>query len=263
MSQPIYVVDAFTAKPFAGNPAGVCPLAAPISEESMQSIAMEMNHAETAFTHRRQDGDWDLRWFTPACEVDLCGHATLATAYILWSTGAAEGPLRFHTRSGVLTANRAGDQIELDFPAEPATAIPTPELAREILGGEPVWFGKNRMDYVAELTDESAVRNFVPDLAKIRALGERCLLITAQASNSGYDFISRAFAPSFGIDEDPVTGSAHCCLGPYWSEKLGNASLVGYQASQRGGYVGTEVREGRVILRGQAVTTLSGTLLTV
>ncbi len=258
MSQPIYVVDAFTEVPFRGNPAGVCPLDVALDERIMQSIAMEMNHAETAFPLRRADGDWDLRWFTPACEVDLCGHATLASAHILWSTGRAEGALRFHTRSGVLTAAQVGDQIELDFPSE--RADPLALDVTEVLDSEPVWFGKNRMDYLAELPSEQAVLAFAPKLDKIRALGMRGLIVTARSSSGEYDFVSRFFGPNAGVDEDSVTGSAHCCLGPYWASRLGRNSLVGYQASRRGGFVGVEVDGDRVRLRGRAVTVVAGVL---
>lgn len=254
MSQPIFVVDAFASEPGTGNPAGVCVLSSAASEEWMQKVAMEMNHAETAFLVPRGGSEWDLRWFTPVREVDLCGHATLASAWVLFQAPSSGDSFDFHTRSGVLTASRKGEQIELDFPAEPASELPISDAIKAIC--DPVWFGQNRMDYIVELGSEAEVKALNPDMAKVRELGQRGLIVTARGES--YDFVSRFFAPLFGVDEDSVTGSAHCCLAPYWAAKLGKNPLTGFQASKRGGLVGVEVVGDRVKLRGQAVITLKG-----
>jgi predicted PhzF superfamily epimerase YddE/YHI9 len=265
MSLAIYQVDAFTDRPFAGNPAGVCPLPSFPDPSWMQAVAREMNLAETAFVVRREGSgaEYDLRWFTPTVEVALCGHATLAAAHLLWEIGAvpAGEPIRFHTLSGPLGAARAGAWIELDFPAEPPAALgdPPPDLA-DLLGAEPVWVGANRFDLVAELASEAAVRGLAPDLRRLRALPFRGLQATARATTPGFDFVSRFFAPAAGVDEDPVTGSSHCCLGPYWSGRLGRNPLLAYQASARGGVVRVETVGERVKLGGQAVTVLRGEL---
>jgi len=265
MGLAIYQVDAFTDRPFAGNPAGVCLLPSFPSPEWMLAVAREMSLAETAFLARR-DGvaaEYDLRWFTPTVEIELCGHATLASAHLLWELGAASGeePIGFHTLSGRLGAARRGEWIELDFPAEPPAALasPIPDLDA-MLGAEPVWVGANRFDLVAELADESAVRGLAPDLRRIKVLPYRGVQVTARAATPGYDFVSRFFAPAAGVDEDPVTGSAHCCLGPYWSAKLGRNPLVAYQASARGGVVRVETAGESVTLGGQAVTVIRGEL---
>jgi predicted PhzF superfamily epimerase YddE/YHI9 len=270
MTQPIAVVDAFTAEPYHGNPAGICVLAAPASDGWMQSVAIEMNHAETAFLVRINDG-YDLRWFTPGGEVDLCGHATLASAHYLWETGTlgAEEQARFHTRSGLLTADRlliAGAAwVELDFPTEPVSLAPAPDGLATMLGAEPVFVGRNRLDYLVELANESTVRSLHPDLKQIAALSDaenmRGVIVTAAGTNSDADIVSRCFYPSFHIDEDPVTGSAHCGLAPYWIPRLAKKEIVAYQASARGGWLHLRIAGGRVKLRGQAVTTLRGELL--
>jgi PhzF family phenazine biosynthesis protein len=266
MGLAIYQVDAFTDRPFAGNPAGVCPLPLPgfPAADWMQAVAAEMNVAETAFLVRRRDGSgFDLRWFTPTVEVELCGHATLASAHLLWETGlvAAGEPIRFHTLSGALGAARDGEWIELDFPAEPASALAeAPQRLAEMLGALPVWVGANRFDLVVELADEAAVRALAPDIRRLGALPYRGILVSARAAAPGYDVVSRFFAPATGIDEDPVTGSAHCCLGPYWCERLGKNPLLAYQASARGGRVRVELAGDRVHLGGQAVTVLRGEL---
>jgi len=266
MGLAIYQVDAFTGRPFAGNPAAVCPLPPPAFPEAgwMQAVAAEMNLSETAFLVRRSGGgaDFDLRWFTPTLEVELCGHATLASAHVLWETGAvAAAAIRFHTLSGVLGAARRGEWIELDFPAEPASALPEPppQLA-DMLGAAPVWVGANRFDLVVELPGEAAVRSLAPDVGRLAALPYRGILVTARAAAAEYDVVSRFFAPASGVDEDPVTGSAHCCLAPLWSERLGKNPLLGYQASRRGGLVRMELAGDRVRLGGQAVTVLEGRL---
>lgn len=250
MTLPIVLVDAFADGPFTGNPAAVVPLAEPLEDELMARIAMEMNQAETAFVLP----DGSLRWFTPTVEVDLCGHATLAAAHVLWSRGAS-GVLRFSTRSGVLTAEQTRDGIALDFPAEPPAAAPLP-FSLPFLG-EPLWTGRNRMDWFVQIADEGDLRALRPDFAAIAALGIRGLIVTAAGRN--VDFVSRCFFPQSGVDEDPVTGSAHCALAPFWSERLAKGELVGYQASRRGGTVRAAVLGDRVRLEGRAVTTLEGT----
>jgi PhzF family phenazine biosynthesis protein len=255
-------VDAFTDTPFAGNPAAVCLLSAPRDEGWMQSVAREMNLSETAFLVKRDDG-FALRWFTPAVEVALCGHATLASAHVLWEEGhlPAQSQARFHTKSGLLTGDRAGEWIELDFPAkreEPAT-VP-PGLA-EALGVTPKYVGKNQFDYLVEVDAEDTVRRLAPDHAGLAALPVRGVIVTSRASSPGYDFVSRFFAPGVGVPEDPVTGSAHCALGPFWQARLGKSDFTAYQASPRGGTVRVRVAGDRVKLGGKAVTVLRGELL--
>jgi PhzF family phenazine biosynthesis protein len=256
----IVQVDAFTAVPFAGNPAAVCVLPAPAESRWMQDVARELNLSETAFLVPRADG-YDLRWFTPAAEVDLCGHATLASAHVLWEDGhlAAGAPARFHTKSGLLTATRRDDWIELDFPAEPpAPAAPPPDLL-PALGVTAIAVLRNRMDWFVEVGDAGAVRAVAPDLTRLARVATRGVVVTARADGA-YDFVSRFFAPAVGVPEDPVTGSAHCGLGPYWGAKLGRAELTGYQASARGGVVRVRLAGERVVLGGQAVTVLRGEL---
>jgi PhzF family phenazine biosynthesis protein len=260
MGAAIHQVDAFTDRPFAGNPAAVCLLDAFPAPAWMQAVAAEMNLAETAFLVRRPAGcEYDLRWFTPAVEVALCGHATLASAHVLWETAAAPpaATIVFHTLSGPLGARRDGAWIDLDVPADPAAPLsePPPDLAA-ILGAPPVWVGANRFDLVVELASEAEVTALDPDLRRVKPLPYRGLLVTARAARPGYDMVSRFFAPASGIDEDPVTGSAHCCLGPFWSQRLGKDRLLGYQASHRGGTVRVTVAGDRVHLGGQAVTVL-------
>jgi PhzF family phenazine biosynthesis protein len=273
MPQSIAVVDAFTVEPYRGNPAGICVLPAPAPDEWMQSVAIEMNHAETAFLIKRgasnQDG-YNLRWFTPGGEVDLCGHATLGSAHYLWETGAlaANQQARFHTRSGLLTADRlvinATPWIELDFPAEPVAPATAPEGLAAMLGVEPVFVGRNRMDYLVELKDEATVRSLRPDLKQIAALSARedarGIIVTAAGATGNADIVSRGFYPHLRIDEDPVTGSAHCGLAPYWIPRLGKEEILAYQASARGGWLHLRLAGDRVKLRGQAVTTLRGEL---
>lgn len=258
----IYQVDAFTDRPFTGNPAGVCVLPEPQPDAWMQAVAAEMNVAETAFLLRQADG-FALRWFTPTTEVELCGHATLASAHILWQTGQAdrEAPCRFHTASGLLTAALRGEEIELDFPATPDEPAEAPEGLADILGAEVVVFRSSRFDHLVEVASEAVVRGLRPDLARLKALPVRGLMVTSLASTPGFDFVSRFFGPAVGIDEDPVTGSAHCCLGPYWARRLGKTELIAYQASARGGVVGVTVAGNRVRLRGRAVTVLAAELV--
>lgn len=263
----IYQVDAFTDRRFAGNPAGVCLLDRAGDETWMRQVAREMNLSETAFLHREGDA-FRLRWFTPTVEVDLCGHATLASAHILWETVTLppEETARFVTRSGDLAARRRGDWIELDFPSEAPTAASPPTGLTASLGVEPLWIGRNRLDWLVEIGAEGDLRRLDPDFRALRTvpLGgqvERGVIVTTRATSPGFDFISRYFAPAAGIDEDPVTGSTHCCLGPFWGERLAKNHLVAYQASARGGTVKIRLGEERVFLSGQAVTVLRGELL--
>ena len=262
MANPIYQVDAFTDEPFKGNPAAVCLLEAPADATWMQKVAAEMNLSETAFVRRRTDEDFELRWFTPAVEVELCGHATLATAHVLWESSvlSPDERARFRTRSGPLAADRVGGRIELDFPAAPSQAVETPDGLLDALGVKAAYVGKARADLLVELADAEAVRAAAPDVRRLRDLGVRGVMITARSDEEAYDFVSRFFAPGAGIDEDPVTGSAHCALAPYWADKLGKSDLVGFQASTRGGIVRCEVLGDRVRLAGHAVTILRGEL---
>lgn len=228
----------------------------------MQDVAREMNLSETAFLNRREDG-FDLRWFTPTVEVELCGHATLASAHILWEAGYLNpnSPARFHTRSGLLAAARRGDWIELDFPADPDEPASEPPGLADALGVELKYVGKSRFDYLAEVDSEEALRNIEPDFKLLRSVATRGVIVTSPSAAPDYDFVSRFFAPQSGVDEDPVTGSAHCCLGPFWSKRFGKSELVGFQASARGGVVRVRVAGNRVVLGGQAVTVLRGELL--
>jgi len=262
MSQPIVVVDAFTDRPFAGNPAAVCVLARAADESWMQSVAREMNLSETAFLHR-EDGAFRLRWFTPAAEVALCGHATLASAHWLWESGAAPAsePLAFETRSGRLVAMKGGPWIALDFPAKPPEPAEAPAALAAALGAAPVAYATSQFDALAELASEDEVRELRPDIGALAALPVRGLIVTARASSAGFDFVSRFFAPRVGVPEDPVTGSAHCVLGPWWKGRLGKDDFLAYQASPRGGVVRVGVRKDRVLLGGQAVTVWKGELL--
>jgi len=258
----IVQVDAFSAKPFGGNPAAVCVLAHAADKKWMQHVAREMNLSETAFLFRAGEA-WDLRWFTPAVEIDLCGHATLASAHVLWEDShlAAGTQARFDTRSGRLTADLRGEWIEMDFPSQATAAAPPPDALLEALGVQGKYVGKNRTDYLVEIESETAVRALQPDFTRLRALPIRGVIVTARASSAGVDFVSRFFAPGSGVDEDPVTGSAHCALAPYWGQRLGKTSMVGFQASARGGVVAVRVAGDRVILGGQAVTVLRGELV--
>src|SRR4051812_15816177 len=261
MALPMVQVDAFTDRPFAGNPAAVCVLPAAAEAAWMQAVAREMNLSETAFLVRRDDG-YDLRWFTPAVEVDLCGHATLASAHVLWEDGhlAPNALARFWTRSGLLTATRQGAWIELDFPAKPPEPAEAPPGLTAALGAAPRYVGRNQFDYVVEVESEAVLRALTPDFTTLRTIPVRGISVTSRAETAGYDFVSRFFAPAAGIDEDPVTGSAHCCLGPLWAARLGRREMVAFQASARGGIVRVRVGEGRVYLGGQAVTVLRGEL---
>jgi PhzF family phenazine biosynthesis protein len=259
----IVQVDAFTNRPFAGNPAAVCVLSEPRPEQWMRDVAREMNLSETAFLFP-QNGGYNLRWLTPAVEIDLCGHATVASAHVLWEEGhLPEGQqARFYTRSGLLTADRRGDWIELDFPAKlAAPAEPPPELLRALGVEHANYVGRNAFDYLVEVDSEATLRSLSPDHSALRKMPVRGVIVTAKASTPGFDFMSRFFAPGSGIDEDPVTGSSHTALGPYWAERLGKSEFTAFQASERGGVLRVRVAGDRVKLGGQAVTVMTGELL--
>lgn len=262
MSPELHLVDAFTGTPFRGNTAAVCILDGPADPVWMQQVAGELKHSETAFLHPGP-GNWNLRWFTPEREVDLCGHATLAASFTLWATGreTTGSAIAFETRSGTLTAQKDGDWITIDFPAEPITsAALVPGLDRA-LGVSPLFVGRNRFDILAELPSAADLCTLEPDMAALAAIPTRGIIITAVSDLPHFDFVSRFFAPSVGVPEDPVTGSAHCCLGPYWGEKLKKTELDGFQCSVRGGTVRVTLHGDRVILWGHAVHISSGQLL--
>ncbi len=262
MTQTIYQVDAFTQNPFQGNPAGVCILPSAASEEWMQKVAREMNLSETAFLVPQPHG-YDLRWFTPAAEVDLCGHATLASAHILYETGRLQPneTARFYTRSGLLTANLLGDWIELNFPATPPEPACAPDGLAQALGADFLQVACSKFDYLVELSSAAQLRALQPDITALNRLPVRGTIVTSRADLPGYDFISRFFAPAVGVPEDPVTGSAHCTLGPFWKSILKKDTFLAYQASARGGILKVAVEGERVKLQGQAVTVLRGELL--
>jgi PhzF family phenazine biosynthesis protein len=263
MGLTITQVDAFTNQPFSGNPAAVCVLPEPRNDQWMQNVAREMNLSETAFLVQQEDG-FHLRWFTPAVEVDLCGHATLASAHVLWELGYLEPhqAARFHTRSGLLTAQRQEDWIVLNFPAQPATAIAPPaELATALGGVNMQYVGSNQIDYLVELESAAIIRNLQPNLSLLKTFPVRGIIVTSRADTEEYDFVSRFFAPQSGIDEDPVTGSAHCCLGPFWQERLQKDNFLAYQASPRGGVLRVHCQGDRVAIAGQAVTVLREELI--
>ena len=259
---PLFQVDAFAAKPFGGNPAGVCILPEKKSKSWMQYIAREMNLSETAFLFKKKN-QYDLRWFTPATEVELCGHATLASAHILWQFGYLEPgeQARFQTLSGLLSAEKKGEYIVLDFPAKPEQSASIPSGLKEALDTTPKYVGINKFDYLLELNTESEVRNLRPNFERLKQVQSRGIIVTARADGQKYDFVSRFFAPAVGINEDPVTGSAHCCLGPYWANKLNRNELIGYQASERGGFVHVRVEGDCIHLGGMAVTIFKGEII--
>jgi PhzF family phenazine biosynthesis protein len=258
----LYIVDAFTDKAFGGNPAAVALLTEVKDVKWMQQVAMEMNLSETAFLQKEADG-YRLRWFTPTDEVDLCGHATLASAHILWTEGyvAAGEEIYFQTRSGLLSAKQNEAVIELNFPLEPAEACAPPEFLVEGLGAIPLYVGKNRMDYIIEVESEASVLNLKPNFALLTKVDCRGVIVTSQADSEEYDFVSRCFYPATGVNEDPVTGSAHCCLGPYWQTKLHKTEFNARQCSARGGMLFLRIGDGRILISGQAVTTLRGAFL--
>lgn len=263
MHAELHIVDAFTSTPFCGNPAAVC-----ITEEErespwMQKVAAEMKHSETAFLHRL-DEEWDLRWFTPETEVDLCGHATLAAAFVIWATGreAGDSQIRFRTRSGILTASRDSAGIALDFPAIPVVACDPPDGIETAFRCPVVFSGRTQFDLFFELPSATDVCTLDPDMGALAALPARGIVVTAPSDMPAYDFVSRFFAPSVGISEDPVTGSAHSSLGPFWAKRLSKTNLAGFQCSERGGSVRVLVKGDRVILAGNAVQVVSGRLMT-
>ena len=256
----IYQVDAFTEKPFSGNPAGVCVLDQKLDEKLLQNIASEMNLSETAFLVKNKDG-YDLRWFTPTGEIDLCGHATLASAHILWEKGflKTDQEAKLSTKSGLLTAKMNKGWIELNFPALPEEKAEPPAGLLESLGVEAAYIGKNIFDYLIEVESEETVRTMKPDFVNLSKVPARGVIVTARAEE--YDFISRFFAPEVGIWEDPVTGSSHCCLGLYWQKKLNRDEFIAYQASERGGILKVKVIGKRILISGKAITVLEGELL--
>jgi len=262
MPTHIVQVDAFTDRPFAGNPAAVCVLSEPRPDTWMRDVAREMNLSETAFLHP-QDGGYNLRWLTPAVEVDLCGHATVASAHVLWEDGhLPQGKqARFHTRSGLLLADQRGEWIELDFPAKIAASVEPPPGLVAALGVKATNVSRNQFDYLVEVASEEEVRSAAPDFTALKKVGARGIIVTARASTAGFDFVSRFFASGSGIDEDPVTGSSHTALGPYWAERMGKSEFTAFQASARGGTVRVRLNGDRVILGGQAVTVMRAELL--
>jgi PhzF family phenazine biosynthesis protein len=261
MPTQLFQVDAFTARPFTGNPAAVCLLQQSRDDHWLQAVAAEMNLSETAFLLPEADG-WNLRWFTPSVEVDLCGHATLASAHVLWQQHllAGDAIARFHTRSGLLTAARHASRIELQFPMRPMRDAEAPRGLLEALGVRPRYVGCHGANYLVELDDTDAVVGLEPDFTRLRRVEARGVMVTARDDSGRYDFVSRFFAPAVGIDEDPVTGSAHCSLAPHWAARLGKTELAAYQASHRGGTVHVRVAEDRVLLGGAAVTVVEGVL---
>lgn len=261
---PFYLIDAFTDRPFAGNPAVVCPLAAWRDDVWLQLVAREMNQSETAFVVKR-GVSFDLRWFTPKVEVDLCGHATLASAFALWHGGDVPRgeAIRFSTRSGILTAASNGQEIELDFPLKREQPAEAPRGLAEALGIEPVYVGRSQFDYLVEVRSAEIVRRLAPDLKRLAAVETRGTIVTARSDDPRFDFVSRFFAPQAGIDEDPVTGSAHCCLADFWGRRLKKQELIGYQASAHGGIVRVTLQGERVLLGGCAVLVARGELVAV
>lgn len=263
MQRPISicVVDAFASRPFEGNPAAVCLPPPDATPAWMQAVASELALSETAFLQPDENGSWGLRWFTPTREVDLCGHATLASAHVLWESGrlAASATARFRTRSGWLRCERPSPPaIRMDFPSRPAAAYDAPGGLADALGADIRWCGRSADDLLVELPHASVVRGLAPDLAALASLPVRGVIVTAASDAPAHDFVSRFFAPAVGVPEDPVTGSAHCTLGPFWAARLGRVSLRGWQASRRGGCVAVDVLGERVALSGHAVTTWRG-----
>jgi len=263
MAIPIFQVDAFTEEPFKGNPAGVCLLREANEAGWMQDVAAEMNLAETAFPLPEGDG-FRLRWFTPKVEVRLCGHATLATAHILWELGilARSREARFETLSGLLTARRDGEWIELNFPSRPIQPG-VPDWADSLIGAfgvKPIYIGMSSDDILIEVANEGTLRSLEPDFAVLRSLPARGVIVTSRSGDPRFDFVSRFFAPAVGVDEDPVTGSSHCVLTPFWAQRLGRESMTSYQASSRGGVLKVRLDGDRVRIAGRAITVIRGEL---
>jgi PhzF family phenazine biosynthesis protein len=263
MAIPLYQIDAFSSQPFRGNPAGVCLLETSKPDQWMQAVASEMNLSETAFLLPEQDG-YRLRWFTPAVEVDLCGHATLASAHVLFEIEklASQAEAHFYSRSGLLTARRKDGWIELNFPSKPAETCELPAGLLEALNlPHFTTVVRNQFDYLVEVEHEDDVNTMHPDFGALKAVQTRGVIVTARSKGTEYDFVSRFFAPAVGVNEDPVTGSAHCCLAPYWAQKLGKTSFTAYQSSARGGMLRVKLEGERVVLSGQAVTVFRADLL--
>jgi PhzF family phenazine biosynthesis protein len=262
MGETIIQVDAFTDKPFTGNPAAVCILSEPRDDAWLQKVAAEMNVSETAFLTKSKDG-FDLRWFTPTVEVDLCGHATLASAHVLWGKGylASGEQARFHTKSGLLTADLRDGWIEMNFPAEPEKSAEAPASLAKALGIETMLYtGKNRFDFLVEVPSEETIRRMTPDFTLLSTIDARGIIVTSRSVAGYCDFVSRFFAPRVGVNEDPVTGSSHCCLGPYWGKRLEKKELIARQISPRGGVLRVRLGGDRVYISGQAVTVMEGKL---
>jgi len=258
----LYQVDAFTTRAFSGNPAAVCILPAWKDDRWLQSVAGEMNLSETAFLVQDPD-HFDLRWFTPKVEVDLCGHATLAPAHVLWHQGLVKAgdEIRFSTKSGILKATRSGEDIELDFPLIPEKPAELPPGLMDALGVHAKYVGKGQFDYLIEVESEAVLRQLAPDFKRLGTVQVRGVIVTSRSSDPKFDFVSRFFAPAAGIDEDPVTGSAHCCLGDFWRKRLGKDEFLAYQASARGGVVKVRVTKDRAFLGGRAVIVAKGELI--
>lgn len=262
MPVPLFHVDAFADRPFSGNPAAVCLLPSWKEDCWLQAVGREMNLSETAFLVPTAHG-FDLRWFTPKAEVDLCGHATLASAHVLWQQNLANpgDVVRFSTRSGVLKAVRTGDAVELDFPLEPDEPADPPANLLSALGVSARYVGKNRLDYVVEVESEQVLRQVAPDFKLLTTILCRGVIVTSRSADPQFDFVSRAFFPRLGVDEDPVCGSAHCCLGPFWQRRMGKNNFVAYQASARGGVVKVRLAQDRAFLGGKAVIVAKGELV--
>ena len=258
----LWIVDSFADAPFSGNPAAVCMLPGRRPDSLHQALAAEMKQSATAFL-ARQEGDWSLRWFTATTELELCGHGTLAAAHFLWESGRLQRTTdaRFHSRSGVLTAASDGDWIVLDFPKTPSAEVAQPQGLAEAIGCTPLWVGRSKFDVLVRVGTAEMVRSLSPDFTRLASISARGVIVTAEGDTRGVDFVSRFFAPRTGIPEDPVTGSAHCALAPYWTDQLGRPALTGYQASARGGVVRVEVKGERVLLAGKARTVVRGELL--
>lgn len=261
MAIAFYLVDAFADQLFAGNPAVVCPLPSWPEERWLQDVAAEMNQSATAFVVKNETG-FDLRWFTPKVEVAVCGHATLASAHALWQQGLANPSqeIQFSTKGGFLKAARRGDEIELDFPLAPAEATEPPADLLPSLGVTAKYVGRNKFDYLVEVESEALLRQLSPDFTGLKNIAVRGAIVTARSSDPRFDFVSRFFAPAVGINEDPVTGSAHCCLGDFWHKRLRKNDLRAFQASARGGAMRVRVEGERVFLGGKAVTVAGGEL---
>lgn len=257
----VHLVDAFAERPFTGNPAAVCLLSTPKKDEWMQQLAFELGYSETAYVSP-QDGGFSLRWFTPKIEVPLCGHATLAAAHVLWNIGRAQGPITFHTLSGALRCERDKGLIHMDFPRrDTREEVPPVGLLSALKVQKPVAVLRSEHMSLVELADEASVLRAEPDIRELANVAARGVAITARSSSPEYDFVSRYFAPAAGIDEDPVTGSAHCALAPYWGAKLGKQTMRARQLSKRGGALELELRDDRVRIGGRAFTVLTGAVV--